>query len=166
MRAIKLVSIIVIIVNLSQCKSVNIEKEPPFQLEESAYNNWVGGQPGIKGIQLVIALRENSTIAFDSVFFQKRATKVEISMVGEKMLLIGHFNTSNQLNSDLILDINVAKEIKNSVPELRKFPFQLKDNEAIISYRLGGKTNYFKIENIENSKPVFFQKQIKIKDSI
>jgi hypothetical protein len=79
-------------------------------------------------------------------------------MVGEKMLLIGHFNTSSRLNSDLILDINVAKEIKNSVPELKKFPFELKDNEAVLSYRLGGKTNYFKIKNIENSKPIFFPK--------
>ena len=158
MRAIKLISITLIIISFSLCKSINIEKEAPFQLEKSAYNSWVGGQPGVKGIQLVIALKENSTIAFDSLFFHKKATKVEINMVGEKMLLIGHFNTSSRLNSDLILDINVAKEIKNSVPELKKFPFELKDNEAVLSYRLGGKTNYFKIKNIENSKPIFFPK--------
>lgn len=161
MKVIKLVSITIIIVNLSLCRSINIEKEPPFQLEKSAYNNWVGGQPGVKGIQLVIALRENSTIAFDSVFFQKRATKIEINIVDEKMLLIGHFNTSNRLNSDLVLDINITKEIKNSVPEIKKFPFELKDNEAIISYKLDGKTNYFKIKNIEKSTPVFFPRAAK-----
>ena len=161
MKVIKLVSITIIIVNLSLCRSINIEKEPPFQLEKSAYNNWVGGQPGVKGIQLVIALRENSTIAFDSVFFQKRATKIEINIVDEKMLLIGHFNTSNRLNSDLVLDINITKEIKNSVPEIKKFPFELKDNEAIISYKLDGKTNYFKIKNIEKSTPVFFPRATK-----
>ena len=161
MKVIKLVSITIIIVNLSLCRRINIEKEPPFQLEKSAYNNWVGGQPGVKGIQLVIALRENSTIAFDSVFFQKRATKIEINIVDEKMLLIGHFNTSNRLNSDLVLDINITKEIKNSVPEIKKFPFELKDNEAIISYKLDGKTNYFKIKNIEKSTPVFFPRAAK-----
>ena len=161
MKVIKLVSITIIIVNLSLCRSINIEKEPPFQLEKSAYNNWVGGQPGVKGIQLVIALRENSKIAFDSVFFQKRATKIEINIVDEKMLLIGHFNTSNRLNSDLVLDINITKEIKNSVPEIKKFPFELKDNEAIISYELDGKTNYFKIKNIEKSTPVFFPRGTK-----
>lgn len=156
MKTIKLVSIIVIIVNLSLCRSINIEKEPPFQLEKSAYNNWVGGQPGVKGIQLVIVLKENSTIAFDSLFFQERATKVEINMVGKKMLLIGHFNSSNRRKNDLVLDIEATKEIKNSVPEIKKFPFELKEDEAIISYKLGGKTNYFKIKNIEKSKPVFF----------
>ncbi|MDG1697821.1 MAG: hypothetical protein P8H93_02755 [Polaribacter sp.] len=56
MKAIKLVSITVIIVNLSQCRSINIEKEPPFQLKKSAYKNWVDGIQEVRGANIQIKL--------------------------------------------------------------------------------------------------------------
>ena len=73
-----------------------------------------------------------------------------------KTLLIGHINTLKRQNRDLILDTDVTKELKNTLPDVKKIPFELKEDEAILSYKLGDKINYFKIEDIEKVKPVFF----------
>ncbi|WP_157662452.1 hypothetical protein [Polaribacter sp. SA4-10] len=152
----KLISIIAILFSFTQCGSIKVEKNPPFKIEKASYNNWVGGQPGVRGTKVEIALKENSSIIFDSLFFRNKSTKVEINTAGSKMLLIGHFNTSKRQNRDLILDADVTKEMKNTPPDVNDFPFELKENQAIISYKVGYKIKYFKIENIEKTKPVFF----------
>jgi len=152
----KFLSIIAILFSFIQCGSIKLENNPPFKLEKASYNNWVGGQPGVRGTKVEIALKENSSITFDSIFFRNKSTKVEINTASGKTLLIGHFNTSKRQNSDLILDADVTKEMKNTPPVVNNSHFELKENEAILSYKVGGKIKYFKIENIEKAKPVFF----------
>ena len=152
----KLLSIIAIIVSFTQCGSLKLENNPPFKIEKASYNKWVGGQPGVSGTKIEIALKENSTIVFDSLFFQNKSTKVEINIAAGKTLLIGHFSTSSKQNRDLILDIDATKEIENTLPEVNKLPFELEENEAILSNKVGDKIKYFKIKDIEESKPAFF----------
>ena len=152
----KFLSIIAILFSFTQCGSIQLEKNPPFKIEKASYNNWVGGQPGVSGTKVEFALKENSNIDFDSIIFRNKSTKVEISTASGKMLLIGHFNTSKRQNRDLILDANVTKEMKNTLPDVKKIPFELKENEAILSYKVGNKIKYFKIKNIEKAKSVFF----------
>lgn len=152
----KFLSIIAILFSFTQCGSIKLENNPPFKFKKASYNNWVGGQPGVSGTIVEIELGESSNIDFDSIFFRNKSTKVEINTSNGKTLLIGHFNTSKRQNRDLILDADVTKEMKNTLPDVKKFPFELKKDEAILSYKLGDKINYFKIEDIEKTKPVFY----------
>lgn len=152
----KYLSILAIIFSFTQCGSMKLQKNPPFKIEKSSYNNWTGGQSGVSGTKVEIVLTENSNIVFDSLFFKNKSTKVEIKTDSDKTLLIGHFNTSNRQKRDLVLDIDATKEIKNTIPEVNKFPFDLKDNEAILSYKDGDKIKYYKIINVEKGKQVFF----------
>ena len=75
----------------------------------------------------------------------------------DKTFLIGHFNNSNREKYDIIIDADRKKEINNKPPETVKIPFELKENEAVISYKEDGKTKYFKIENIKQVISEFYK---------
>lgn len=157
MKTMKILSIIAVLFGFSQCGTTKLVENPPFKIESATYNNWTGGVPGVSGTRVEIQLSEKSSISFDSLFFQKKSTKIEIRETKGKTFLTAHFNTSKRdFNRDIVLDSDVRKEISNKVPETNNFPFELKENEAIISYKIAGKTNYYKIENIKESKPDLF----------
>ncbi|WP_299668295.1 hypothetical protein [uncultured Polaribacter sp.] len=152
----KILSILTILIGFSQCGSNKFVKNPPFKVAKAFYNNWVGGQPGVSGTKLELHLTNASEINFDSLYFQNKKTKVELTDLSDKLQVIGHFSTSKRADRDLILDIDPKKEFNNTPPMIEKFPFELKENEAILSYKKGEKTRYFKIENIKAVQPAFF----------
>ena len=147
MKAIKIISALCITFIFLQCASTNFEKQPPFKISSATYNNWIGGLPGVRGTKVEIHLSQKNQITFDSLFFKNSKTKIEKKEVKGEIILIGHFNT--QRNQDIILDANPIKELKNKIPKPDKFPFDLKKNEAVISYQLKGKTKYFKVKDIQ-----------------
>ncbi|MGY0406903.1 MAG: hypothetical protein ACWIPJ_00895 [Polaribacter sp.] len=152
MKRIKIISIVIIILGFSECGSNKLIKNPPFTIEKAMYNYWTGGIPGVSGIRVKISVATAPEITFDSLFFHQKETKVEVLQDGETTLLIGHFSTSNRREKDFILDINATKEIQNKPPNIQKFPFELKENEAILSYKKDAKTYYFKIEELQKEK--------------
>ena len=144
----KILSLLTIIIGFSQCASTQLVKNPPFKVETATYNNWVGGVAGVSGTNVEIKLSEKGTVVFDSLFFRKKSTKIEV----RGTTLAAYFNTSNRAKYDVILNENPTKEINNKIPKVDKFPFDLKENEAVISYKIGTETKFFKIENIEKLK--------------
>ena len=57
--------------------------------------------------------------------------------------------------SPICHDGGVPAKIENPTPDLdRNFPFSLKENECVISFKNGEITGYFKIENITEKKAV------------
>tara|TARA_B110001454_G_scaffold157513_1_gene146824 strand:+ start:1520 stop:1999 length:480 start_codon:yes stop_codon:yes gene_type:complete len=152
----KFLSIIAILFSFIQCGTIKLENNPPFKVKNASYHHWIGGQPGVSGTNIIFKLKENSNINFDSIFFQNKSTKVEINTSANGIILIGNFNTSKRQRKNLILDSNVVKEMKNTLPDLRNFPFKLEENEAILTYRINNRIKYFKIKDIEKVKPIFF----------
>ena len=63
-------------------------------------------------------------------------------------MVIGYFK--NQNNRDVIMDGDATKEALNIPPE--KIPFQLNENEAVVSYFENDKMVYYKISNIEEKE--------------
>jgi len=158
MKITKLLALILIMTGFTQCKSTKFDKTPPFTVTEATYTNWVGGIKGVRGVNVVINYTSSSEVKFDSIYFINKVIKIEFKSVKEQQVLVGHFNTSS-VNSkeDLVLHADSTKELKNTIPSLKKFPFELKENEAVISYQEGKKTKYFKVENIKVGKSVFYQ---------
>jgi hypothetical protein len=151
----KILSILAIIFGFSQCGSLKLEDNPPFKITSAVYTNLSGGQPGVKGIDVQIIYTSKNVIEFDSIYFAKRIAKLEVNKIDAQKMIIGHFNTST-IKRDIVLDSNPTKEINNEVPEIKKFPFELNENEAIISYKIKGKTKYFKIKSVKRGKPIFY----------
>jgi hypothetical protein len=130
----KILSILIIILGFSQCASLKLEENPPFKITAATYTKWVGGQPGVKGMNVEITYTSNQNMEFDSLYFRKRITSLEDRNSGNKKMSIAYFKTS---------------DVKN-------FPFELNDDEAIISYKINDKIKYFKIKSVKKGKPMFF----------
>lgn len=152
----KILSILTLLFGFTQCNSSKFVETPPFKVKKAFYNYWSGGQAGVSGVKIEIHLENASEIDFDSIYFQKKKTKVEVLQKGNNTDLIGHFSTSKSIKRDLILDSDSKKEMQNSLPSLKKFPFELKEDEAILSFKKGKKTVYFKVENVKEVQPAFF----------
>lgn len=154
MKTMKILSILTIIFGFSQCGSLKFEKNPPFKIISAVAQNWSGGQPGVRGTNININYSSDINIEFDSVYYLNKVVKLENKKSKENKLVVGFFNRSS-INRDLILDLDSKKEINNTVPEVKKFPFDLKDNEAVISYKIGDKIKYYKIVSVKKGKSRF-----------
>jgi hypothetical protein len=156
MKIMKILSLLAILFSFTQCGTSILIKNPTFKVEKAFYNHWVGGQPGVSGMKLEIHLKDASEIIFDSLYFQEKITKVEVSQKEKFTQIIGHYSTSKRQKRDVILDADATKELENTVPNLGSFPFKLKENEAMLSYKKENKTVYFKIENIKKVRSIPF----------
>jgi hypothetical protein len=152
----KFLSILTMLFGFVQCGSSAFVQNPSFKVEKASYHNWVGGQPGVSGTKLEIHLKNAAEIIFDTLYFKNKRIKVKVSQRGEITQLIGHYSTSKRMKNDLIIDIDSKKELKNTLPVIKKFPFGLNDYEAVVRYKKGKKTLFFKIENIKKTAPTLF----------
>ncbi len=153
----KILGLIIIALEITQCTSIKFDKHPPFRIKEATFNNWVGGMPGVKGVNIFFEYTSKKEIVFDSIFFANRIVKAKIKKIKDKNFVIGSINFSTvKSKEDLILHLNPKKEMQNKIPSINKFPFKLKGNEAVISYKEAGKIKYFKVKNIKKTKAKYF----------
>ena len=84
--------------------------------------------------------------------------KIKIKTIGGLTYIYAEFQ-KNSKTKDFTLDINPIKELKNQIPTSKVLPFNLKENETVISYQQKGKTKYFKIKNIQKRDSVTLIKE-------
>ena len=134
-------------------------KKPPISFTKTYYQNWVGGRPGSSGI-LITLISDNAfkNIVFDSIYFNKNAVKLESQLTGDKLIVTGNFKQINPKDRNLILSADPKEEFGNKPPKKKyKIPFELNDNEAIISYFKKDKKRYFKLSDIQKEKTLYYQ---------
>lgn len=156
----KLFGILIFALTFTQCASMKMDNNPPFTVKSATYTHITGGLPGNNSLNLMIEFSSENTINFENVFFQNRTTKAVIEKKQDKQYIAARYNTSPKKDrKDLVLHANSKEEFGNTTNEKVKeeFPFKLKENEAIVSYKIGTKTHYFKIENIKKEKKVSMQ---------
>ena len=146
----KLIPILIIAITLIQCGSSKFVDNPPFSIDSAYYTNWVGGQRGVSGTNVVFNYSANQTIVFDSIYFKNRVEKLQDKSSNNQKIIVGYF--SNPKKGVLIIDKNPTKEVNNKPPNLERNKFILKENEAVISYKEGAKTKYFKITSLEKKE--------------
>lgn len=150
-KIFKLLFLIVISISFSQCAStMKLQKEAPTNFANVYTQNWVAGvKGGGAGVNIFIETINND-IALDSVFFRGKMAKLEVKPTN-KNLFIGRF--VSDANMDKTENLNKSKTESEVNLKTKDFPFKLKENECVISYQLDGKTNYYKLENIEERQP-------------
>lgn len=156
MKSIKVLFILSIVSFFYQCSGTLFVTNPPFIVDKAFYNKWIGGQPGVSGVNLELHLKNADGIVFDSLFFQHKSTKAVVRELDNNIQLFGYYSTSNRRKKDFIIDKNRREELKNPAPMLQKAPFDLNEGEAVLSYRKAGKTLFFKIKNIKKLQTVAF----------
>ena len=126
-----------------------LQKNPPFKVIRAEVTNWVGGQPGVRGLKISISI-DQKNIKLDSIYFRNQKTALKLLANSNPPKYIGIFVTSKDIN-DYIIDKNSAKEFGNSPKSLQeKFPFTLKNNQAVVSYYEQSHYFFYKISNINN----------------
>lgn len=155
MKLQKVIILMMFAVTFSQCASTKFDSKPPFTITSATYNSWVGGQQGVSGIRLVFNYESKETIKFQKVYFAKKVGSLELREKEGKAFLTGHISTSTRKDKELILDIDPKKEMKNELPK-KTFPFELKENEAVISYLENGVTKFYKVKDIIKTKTDYY----------
>jgi hypothetical protein len=155
MRTIKLIALFCFAFSLSQCKTMKLTENAPFTITGATYHNWVGGQPGVRGTNLIIGIENKSETTIESIYFRNIENKPSVENRKGKKYLVVNITTSNGDGNKEIVEIS-TKESK-AVTEVKKnFPFKLESNEAVIKYLVGKKTFYYKVSKIKKTETIFY----------
>lgn len=127
---------------------VKAQNEAPFKVLESTYTNSVGEQPDMVITTLKITIN-NKDIQLDSVYFRNNGASLKRVDSFENSLFTGSFTTSTTPH-DYILDSDPKQEFGNKPSvTVSKLPFEIKENEAVVSYFYKDKINYYKISEVK-----------------
>ena len=137
----KLLGIILISLSITQCAcTMTLEKQSPIEFTDIYYTNWVSGvKSGGFGTNLFIEVK-GSTIKLDSVFYKGKSVKLETKPINRNKY-IGRFRLEEKET--------LSDAVKNNKSA---FPFQLKEDQCVVSYLVNGKTKYYKLNNIKERK--------------
>ncbi|AUC82913.1 hypothetical protein CW733_12585 [Lacinutrix sp. Bg11-31] len=154
---------VVVLTSFTQCSSskktsnlknnkqtLKLEDKGSFTLENIYFQSWIAGvRGGGSGIHMYITVKSNkNNVAFDSVYFKGLKSKIEISKMG----YIASFKTEANQKDDIIMSNNKNAEFGNETQKKQDFPFELNDNECIISYIENNTTKYLLVENLQEKK--------------
>ena len=155
MKTIKLIALFCFALSLSQCKTMKLTQTTPFKITGATYHNWVGGQPGVRGTNLIVGIENKSEIIIKSIYFRNIENNPTIENRKGKEYLVVNISTSTRDHNKEIVEIS-SKKLKGVTKTKNKFPFQLEQNEAVIKYVVGKKTFYYKISKIKKTETIFY----------
>lgn len=145
---------LVFMASFSHCSSAQkLQKNAPVEFGDVYCQSWVAGvKEGGSGLNLFIPVTDTS-ISLDSVFFRGKVAKLEFSQ--ENSLYIGRFKTEFNQPKDIILSSDPKEEYANKMLQKETLiPFDLKDDECVVSYKKENDINYYKISNIKQKEPL------------
>lgn len=130
------------------CGVSKAQNNHPFKVLEATYANSVVEQTDLVLITLKITTN-NKEIQLDSVYFRNHKASLKRVKSDENYFFLGSFTTST-IPQDYILDSDAKQEFGNKPPlTVSKLPFEIKENEAIVSYFYKDNINYYKILEVK-----------------
>jgi len=140
---------LLVMASFSQCSSAQkLQDKAPITIGKAYCQSWIAGvEGGGAGLNIFIPVIDNSII-LDSVYFRGKAAKLEVKQE-ENILYVGRFPSDFNQKRDIIMSSDPKAEYGNEMPNIsKKIPFELKNNECVISYKEGKTTKYFKVDNV------------------
>jgi len=146
---------LVLLLSLIQCKTIKTKQQsqPTITIENATYLDWVGGQPGVLGTRVQFAIKEQG-IKPDSLYFHKRVVKIDIKQTNKGAIWVANY--TKETAPDRQMCIATEDEYGNKAPLMQKFPFDLKEDEAMLSYFVENKKYYYKISPIAKGETVSY----------
>ncbi|WP_460220467.1 hypothetical protein [Psychroserpens sp. MEBiC05023] len=156
-RVSSLLVMLFLMASFSQCSTAQkLERKAPTQFGEVYCQEWIAGVQGAgSGLTIFIPVNDIS-IVLNEVYFRGQMSKLEVNSANPQ-LYIGRFKTDINQSSELILSSDQKEEYANKMHEKPKeFPFELKDNECVVSYQIGDKIMYYMISNVVQKVPLSY----------
>ncbi|PQJ80457.1 hypothetical protein [Polaribacter porphyrae] len=128
---------------LFSCKSTSnnykIEKRPTPEIEKAYYQDWASGiKGGGAGYSVYLFFKENTNITIEGIYFKNKYSKIKFQGKNKYQAFVK--NNENLEKSNMDDTEPIKKEDK-----LEKIPFELKGNEAVISYIENEQKRFMKI---------------------
>lgn len=140
------IAVLFITISCGPCKTKNRDlaftQNTPFAIENTYCQKWVAGiKGGGSGLNLYTTIDNFSEgVVMKEFYFRGQITEVKSS---KNNLFVGYYTTKG---NDFVMSSDATKEAVNTPP--KKFPFNIENNKAVISYVFNDKTYYHKISNI------------------
>ena len=147
---------LIIITSIFSCRTSKITENPPFTILKATYINWYGGRKDVKGIKTDIKITKiKNNLRFNFLYFKNKKEAITTTKNKNETILTSNINTSNRQIS-LQMHQDPKKEYGNELPDPKKNTlFDLKENEAIISYTLNKKEYFYKLK-LTKGKDLFY----------
>ncbi len=150
-------SVFCLIAITTNCSSAQkLQEKSPVEFGDIHFQKWTAGvKGGGSGINLYIPVK-NEMIKIDSIYFRGQVSKAEVKPK-DSSLYIGRFDTKFNQSKDIILSSDSMEEAKNKLPVKDKpIPFELENDECVISYSKKGKTLYYKISDLKERAAEYY----------
>lgn len=137
------------------------EENPPFTIQKAYFQKWAGGiESAGSGLDMYVIFENLSPqVKIKNVYFRNQITELQKSIDNSNEYFA---NLSKKPRLDVVMDKNPIQEAQNT-PN-KEFPFDLKDNEAVLSYSLNGKIHYYKIPNLSEKESLAYPQSNPIRD--
>ncbi|MEO0527291.1 MAG: hypothetical protein AAFZ89_08700 [Bacteroidota bacterium] len=153
--------VFVITLGLFSCSSQKkLETKTPFEIGSASCQQWTGGREGSgSGITLKIPVSNvTDTVEFQKAYFRGKTGEIRTNTINDQLFAMVEFVTKKANKPDIVMHSDPKKEVGNQPPKRHKehvsdFPFELKSDEAILSYLENGDVKYVKVSTIKE-KPI------------
>ena len=144
----------------SHCSSAQkMQQNIPFSIQNVYYQKWAAGiEEAGSGMNLYIQLESEliQGIKIDSVYFRGISTKL-INSTNNPLLYEGRFTNKINNKKDIIMSGDPIEEFGNEIPfQNKSFPFELEDNECVISFWQDHVKKYFKIYDVKERQEIHY----------
>ncbi|CAM1358111.1 conserved exported hypothetical protein [Tenacibaculum litopenaei] len=156
MKLMKLFSLLFLSLGFIQCGSTKFDQTPPFKILSAKMTHITGGVPGVSSLDVYLQYTAATKPTVKHLYFRGKKTTAIIEQKLDNPYIVARFKEEdNAERYDLELQKDVKKEYGNTTAKkAEKFPFELQQNEAVLSYEVNGKLRYYKISNIKENTPV------------
>jgi hypothetical protein len=144
-----------VMASFSQCSSIkSLQEKAPTNFGEVYCQTWVAGaRGGGSGINIYIPVKDLS-VKLDSVYFRGKRAKLKFESDNNNISVGRILTDLNNEKHDMMMSSDAKQEYGNKLPKIpEKIPFELQNNECVVSYIEDNTTKYFKIENV-TEKPL------------
>ncbi len=154
-NSLLILSLISVLV-LAQCKTKEqqLSGKTTFNFAKTSYYDWVGGQSGVSGMLVHLEPSISGFVKPDSLYFHKRVAKIDVKQSNKGKIWVANY--TNEVAPDRKMCIATEDEYGNKPPVMQKFLFDLKEDEAMLSYFVKDKKYYYKISALTKEKTVYY----------
>lgn len=157
--------LIALVVCFSQCsssqKAMKVNKTitvKQTQATDVYYQHWIAGvQGGGSGTNVFVAQSVLNDIVPVEAFFRNSISVIEPVKQHGKIYFVGRFKGTANQTKDYIMDGEAKQEHQNTIDskpkQKRPFPFDLADDELVLSYKKDNAINFLKLKGIQE-KPL------------
>lgn len=150
--------LVVLTLSFSGCSSQQkMMDTPPLELGNATCQSWTGGRPEAgSGLLLEIPLLDENLgdVRLQKAYFRDKITDVKIENTDKGWVAKANFRNQSLEKPDMVMHADSKMEVGNRPPRPKeKFPFELEEDQCVLSFLDGEAIKYFKVENIKEKRP-------------